>query len=532
MRTSVQTKIWLAIVSIVLIFATFMLFFFPAQHENSLIKYFNKEVQNLANTVSLGVRIALTEQNFDGVQMAMDYAKSDSRLIFASMMQVDTIWAEDSNSYKVEKIIISTYPEGFEVSTEMASTDSIIVKASPFTSEMMKGQVVVGFTTEEITKTIARIKKTSIIASLAVILVGLLIGLVLARKISHPVVALRNAATKVGAGDLNQQVNIGSNDEIGELGAAFNIMVDELSDAEDKIKKKNETLQLQNEIIEQKNLDITYSINYAQKIQEAILPSKSLIDKMFSDYFVLFEPKEIVSGDFYWIAEAKDSGNLEKEERNGKDMNSTRIVTVCDCTGHGVPGALVSMLASSVLRETVYSKGITEPAQILDSASAALTSSLNQTRDSIAKDGMDAAICAIDYGPSNDNRGCKLQFSGAHNPMYLIRKESPTEVEVYKGDFRSVGFAFGQTTKFTNCELFVNKGDRIYLFSDGYIDQFGSEKAGGRMKKFTAKRLQKLLATIQKEDMEKQKSILHDTMMAWMDGKAQIDDILIFGIEI
>jgi serine phosphatase RsbU (regulator of sigma subunit) len=509
-----------------------MLFFFPAQHEKSLLKYFNQEIQNLANTVSLGIRIALTEENFEGVQMAMDYAKSDSRLIFATVMQIDTIWEEDSSSYKVEKTIISTYPEGFAVSTEMASTDSIIVKASPFTSEIMKGQVVVGFTTEEITKTIASIKKTSIIASLAIIVVGLLLGLALARKISLPVVALRNAATKVGAGDLNQQVSIGSNDEIGELGTAFNIMVDELSDAEDKIKKKNETLQLQNEIIEQKNLDITYSINYAQKIQEAILPSKSLIDKRFSDYFVLFEPKEIVSGDFYWIAEAKDSGNLEKEERNGTDINSTRIVTVCDCTGHGVPGALVSMIASSVLRETVYSKGITEPAQILDSASAALTSALNQTRDSIAKDGMDAAICAIDYGPSNDNRGCKLQFSGAHNPMYLVRKESPTEVEVYKGDFRSVGFAFGQTTKFTNWELVVNKGDRIYLFSDGYIDQFGSEKAGGRMKKFTAKRLQKLLVTIQKEDMKKQKSILHDTMMAWMDGKAQIDDILLFGIEI
>jgi serine phosphatase RsbU (regulator of sigma subunit) len=145
---------------------------------------------------------------------------------------------------------------------------------------------------------------------------------------------------------------------------------------------------------------------------------------------------------------------------------------------------------------------------------------------------MDAAICSIDYGPSNNNGGCKLQFSGAHNPMYLIRKESPTEVEVYKGDFRSVGFAFGQTTKFTNHELFVNKGDRIYLFSDGYIDQFGSEKAGRRLKKFTAKRLQKLLVTIQKEDMEKQQSILHDTIMAWMDGKAQIDDILLLGIEI
>ena len=531
MRTSVQTKIWLAIVSIVLIFATFMLFFFPAQHENSLIKSFNQEVQNLANTVSLGVRIALTEQNFEGVQMAMDYAKSDSRLIFASMMQIDTIWEEDGNSYKVEKMIISTYPEGFEVSTEMASTDSIIVKASPFTSEDMSGQVLVGFTTAEIAKTIARIKKTSIIASFAVFLVGLLIGLVLARKISRPVIALRNAAKKVGAGDLNQQVSISSNDEIGELGAAFNIMVNELADAEDKINKKNETLLLQNEIIEQKNLDITYSINYAQKIQEAILPTKSLIDKLFSDYFVLFEPKEIVSGDFYWISEAKASGNLEKEG-NGMDMNATRIVTVCDCTGHGVPGALVSMMASSVLREIVYSKGITEPAQILDSASTALISSLNQTGESIAKDGMDAAICSIDYGPSNNNGGYKLQFSGAHNPMYLIRKESPTEVEVYKGDFRSVGFAFGQTTKFTNHELFVNKGDRIYLFSDGYIDQFGSEKAGGRLKKFTAKRLQKLLVTIQKEDMEKQQSILHDTLIAWMDGTAQIDDILLLGIEI
>jgi len=400
MRVNVKTKIWLAIVSIVLLFSVFMLYFFPAQHQKSLVKYFNEEIQNLANTVSLGVKIALTEQNFEGVQTAMDFAKSDDRLMFVSLVQVDTVWSEDSSSHEVEKTVFNTYPEDYEISADISSSDSMIVKASPFVTEMMQGEVLIGFTTREIANTISRIRRTSIIASFAVFLVGLLIGYILARKISGPVLALRNAAQNVGAGDLNQQVDIRSNDEIGELGAAFNVMVKDLSGAEEKIQQKNQALQDQNEIIEQRNKDITDSINYAQKIQEAILPSKELIDGLFRECFVLFKPKDIVSGDFYWFV-----------EKNGKS-----IAVAADCTGHGVPGAFMSMIGNSLLNEMVMEKEITDPGQILQGVKDGIINALSQTGGrGQQKDGMDMALCAIDA------ENMTLEYAGAYNPLILIR---------------------------------------------------------------------------------------------------------------
>ena len=242
MRINLKTKIWLTICFIVFIFSFFTLFYFPRQQGDLLIDNYNTEIQNLANTVSLGVKIAITEQNFEGVQTAMEYVKDDHRLQFVSMLQYDTTWNDDHSNYKVKETIFKTFPEKEHPNIDMVSSDSIIVKKSPFVTGMMSGAIMLGFNTKEIAKSKEKIKITSVIVSGIILLVGILIGLILARKISVPVLALRDAALRVGEGDLDQKVEHMPHDEIGELGKAFNKMVDDLSKTRKELNEKNHEL--------------------------------------------------------------------------------------------------------------------------------------------------------------------------------------------------------------------------------------------------------------------------------------------------
>ncbi len=242
MRINLKTKIWLTICFIVFIFSFFTLFYFPRQQDDLLIDNYNTEIQNLANTVSLGVKIAITEQNFEGVQTAMEYVKDDHRLQFVSMLQYDTTWNDDHSNYKVKGTIFKTFPEKEHPNIDMVSSDSIIVKKSPFVTGMMSGAIMLGFNTKEIAKSKEKIKITSVIVSGIILFVGILIGLILARKISVPVLALRDAALRVGEGDLGQKVEHMPHDEIGELGKAFNKMVDDLSKTRKELNEKNHEL--------------------------------------------------------------------------------------------------------------------------------------------------------------------------------------------------------------------------------------------------------------------------------------------------
>ncbi len=239
MRTTLKTKIWLTVLSVVMMFAFFILFYFPAQQEKYLLKNFNKEIQNLANTVALGVKIAITEQNFEGVQTAIDFVKGDPHLNFISMIQTDTVWDEPHTSYTIKKTLFKTFPEGKIVDVNQASNDSILVKEAPFYTAMMSGSILLGFSKNEIIQSKKQIRFTAFIVSLMVFIVGIIIGFWLARNISVPVLALRDAANKVGEGDLTQRVVNNSHDEIGELGQAFNRMVNDLEKAQEEIKASN-----------------------------------------------------------------------------------------------------------------------------------------------------------------------------------------------------------------------------------------------------------------------------------------------------
>ncbi len=269
------------------------------------------------------------------------------------------------------------------------------------------------------------------------------------------------------------------------------------------IKRVKDKDLLEENLVKQKK-EITDSINYASLIQKAVFPPNELIDKLLKNYFILYEPKDIVSGDFYWV----------------NKKNNKIIVIAADCTGHGVPGAFMSMLGISFLNEIINKLKAPKANEILNLLRKTVKRSLRQTgKYGEARDGIDMALCIIDF------ENLELEFAGANNPLILIREDELLEV---KADKMPIGIHFREKESFTNNKLKIKKNDKIYLFSDGYYDQFG----GKRGRKFLKKNFKKLLKSIYEKKMEEQKIILKETLNNWKKNYEQIDDILVLGIEI
>lgn len=269
-----------------------------------------------------------------------------------------------------------------------------------------------------------------------------------------------------------------------------------------EIEKATTIIVEQKEIVEEKNRHITDSIEYAQRIQNAILPEKAYIDTLFDNYFIYYQPKETVSGDFYWFSEKDDK----------------IIFATVDCTGHGVPGALMSMIGHSQLNEIINGKGITETDQILNHLRANVINILKQkdTPES-QKDGMDMGICVF------DKRKKLLEFSGAHHSLYYVHNGILKDI---KGDVFAIGFEKREQQPFTKNVLEITEGDIIYMNTDGFADQ----KGGPEKKKFFQRQFRQLLESLYKEDMPTQKAILSETFNNWKGELEQIDDVLIIGI--
>ncbi len=276
----------------------------------------------------------------------------------------------------------------------------------------------------------------------------------------------------------------------------------DLSLANSKLKIIFKSLSKQKEKIEISHKHIKDSINYAKKIQDAILPSLDLFENNLSDYFIFFKPRDVVSGDFYWA----------------KKINEHFIFVAADCTGHGVPGAFVSMLGISFLNEIVARKGLYQAGKILDILREEIKKSLKQNSESKRQEGMDIAFCSL------NTKTNVLQFAGANNPLYLFRNNEMIE---YKGNKQPIGI-YRKEKSFTNYEIQLEKEDKIYIFSDGFIDQFGGKKN----KKFMKKNFKKLLSEIQNENMNKQKQIINNTFENWKGNYKQIDDVLVMGVKI
>jgi len=272
------------------------------------------------------------------------------------------------------------------------------------------------------------------------------------------------------------------------------------------IKRENKVLEEKVEErtreLAQKNKDITSSIQYAKRIQLAILPPLEQIFRYLPQSFLLYKPKDIVSGDFYWFG-----------IKNGK-----KIIAVVDCTGHGVPGAFMSMIGHNLLNQIIIENGITEPDQILNALHKGVQSALKQGTNVVdTSDGMDVALCTINA----DNT--ELSFAGAFRPLFIFKKGEFDKIEADK--FPIGGSQLDAQRKFTMHRMLINKGDTFYMTSDGYADQFG----GPTGKKFMVKRFNDLLISIQDKPMDEQGKLLEDAFVNWKGDYLQVDDILMFG---
>ena len=274
---------------------------------------------------------------------------------------------------------------------------------------------------------------------------------------------------------------------------------------EDKVKERTTEVVKQKEIIEETNKHITDSIKYAKRIQEAFLPSEKSINELLKNAFILYKPKDIVSGDFYWI---------ERKENK-------ILFAVVDCTGHGVPGAFMSIIGFNGLNQIVNEYNYTRPADILTHLNRSISNTLKQhVDDSKIRDGMDVAICSIDL----ENN--KLEFAGAFSPLFILRNN---EVLKFKGDKHPIGNFVGEEEyEFTNNEIDLLPNDKIYIFSDGFVDQFG----GPNGKKLKYNYFRKLLLDNHNKPMPKQKEAINTFFEEWRTGFEQIDDVCIIGVAI
>lgn len=256
--------------------------------------------------------------------------------------------------------------------------------------------------------------------------------------------------------------------------------------------------------LELKNKEIVDSIQYASRIQEAILPNVNKIKSAFKDAFVFYQPKDLVSGDYYFFYQRKNKA----------------FVAVVDCTGHGVPGALMSIIAHGILKDVIVEKAIEEPSEILYAMDEELFISLNKSNSEVVThDGMDVSVGVFDFEKNT------LTYAGAFRPMLLVRD---AEIVEFDGSRYPIGFYADIKKEFTSKTIELKEDDTFYFFTDGYCDQFGGENK----KKFNRKRFKELLLTAQEMEMDEQESFLQYALLNWQQDELQVDDILVLGIKI
>jgi len=269
-------------------------------------------------------------------------------------------------------------------------------------------------------------------------------------------------------------------------------------------KRKKAKIEVQKLLVEEKNQEITDSISYAQKIQEALLTSDNYIKNCFPDSFVYYQPKDLVSGDFYWMYSSDEY----------------IFFTVFDCTGHGVPGAFMSMIGNSLLNEMVIERKILETNEIMDVISNKIKQSLGQNnKEGESRDGMDMVLCRL------NKKTNELMFTCAKNPLWLIRDG---QLDEYKGDKRPVGYFIGKGIPFTAQKITLNNNDIVYLFSDGFADQFG----GKQRKKYKSHNFKNYLLSISGNNLDIQFEKLYEEFNKWKGENDQLDDVCVMGLRI
>lgn len=356
------------------------------------------------------------------------------------------------------------------------------------------------------------------------------------KVITSPIKKLVENINRITHGHLNERAEVVGNNEIATLSEQFNKMIEELesyyNELEQKVRdrtaeimQQKEEIEAQRDAIEQQrnmlaeingSLEIAYqeislqkkhitdSIVYAKRIQNAILPPDEYVQRLLPESFILYKPKDIVSGDFYWLSQ----------------IDGLIMVAAVDCTGHGVPGAFMSIVGSNNLNYAVNVKGARHSEVVLNELNQAVTETLRQHRNVISiRDGMDIALCCFDF------KAKKLEYSGANNPLVQIRNNEIISYEPTKAPIGA--FVGDQLTQFKRNETDIQKNDMFYIFSDGYADQFG----GPENKKFLKRNFKELLAQISTLPVQEQKERLDKAFEDWKGEHEQVDDILVIGIK-
>ncbi|MDP3557835.1 MAG: SpoIIE family protein phosphatase [Bacteroidota bacterium] len=372
---------------------------------------------------------------------------------------------------------------------------------------------------EEAFEQVTYLRNNIIVGFLCLLVIVFGVSFFMSRAITKPLNELTTEALELADGNLDVEIKTGSKDEIGVLANSFKKMqasisklIHDLQDInhnlEDKVIARTAEVSKQKDVIEEKQKEIVDSIHYARRIQKTILPSNDYLAKNLNDFFVLFKPQSIVSGDFYWATR-----KVEKEE--DKIISEKFYLAVCDSTGHGVPGAFMSILNISFINEAINEKKIEEPHEILNYVRKRLIKNLSHEG---GQDGMDGTVICFDKINNS------ITYASAHNSPILVRDNAIVEC---KADKMPIGKGI-KTDSFTLQIIDFKKGDMLYFYTDGYADQFGGPKG----KKFKYKTLNALLLENNQLPLKEQHSILENTFDNWKGELEQIDDVCVIGIRV
>jgi serine phosphatase RsbU (regulator of sigma subunit) len=404
----------------------------------------------------------------------------------------------------------------------------VLSSYKPLKIEGMKWAIMSEIDEAEAFEHVFTLRRQIIIFSICLVALIFAVSLFVARQITKPIKELTYDARQLQKGNFDVEININRKDEIGVLALSFKKMqhsmkklIGELKDInhnlEEKVIERTQEIQHQKEMVEHKNKEIVDSINYAKRLQRAILPPIPSIEAHLPSSFVFYRPKDIVAGDFYWFhVNEYDDHHLEVALEQ-----QTMILAAADSTGHGVPGAMVSVVGSNSLDRCVKEFKLQKPSEILDKLTDLVIKTFDTPGEEV-KDGMDISLCA--YDPKTK----LLQWAGANNPLWIIRRDvEGIELIEVKADKQPIG-KFDYRKPFTNHTIQLQEGDCVYMFTDGYADQFG----GPLGKKFKYKTLKDLLISLYEKNMQIQHRAIEEAFLDWKKGYDQVDDVCVIGFRI
>jgi serine phosphatase RsbU (regulator of sigma subunit) len=376
-----------------------------------------------------------------------------------------------------------------------------------------------------------KLRNALLLSFIPIIIIAIVIALWFAHYFSRPIVQLAKLAQEYGKGNFWASISFKSNDERKFLHRSLNWMAEQLrlrmqeqDDLNGRLNRKLHKIEEQKQEIEEQRSQITESISYAERLQKVLLPTKAELNDLLPQHFIIFKPRDMVSGDFYWVSKVRLGSEHSRNERI--------VLAAIDCTGHGVPGAFMSVIAYNMLHQIVDVEKNTDPVAILHHLNKRVKVLLQQHESSKVNenervsDGMDLSLCVVDMANQ------KLEFCGANRPLYIMRNEQLVE---FKGNKWSIGGGADYFNKRTQrmhdndyletIKIDLKPDDAIYLFSDGVTDQFGEKSQG----KFSAKRLKKVIAQTHLLSMEVQQSLIGHRLTDWQGSEEQIDDVLLMG---